>query len=214
MVSEVERPAFTVDLLLLSPQQDVLQVLLIRRRHEPFAGQWALPGGFVAANERPEDAARREMQEETGVRKIDDLVPVGGFAAPGRDPRGWTVSLAYLALMRPEEVARESIAAADDAADARWFAAYAPPEMAFDHGEILTQALERLRMGLWTGPLAARLLPPTFRLEDIHHLYQTLLGRPLDAPTLARRLWAGELWTRAGPGRYRLREVRRPRPAE
>jgi 8-oxo-dGTP diphosphatase len=208
---EYERPAFTVDLLLLSPQENILKVLLIRRRHAPFAGRWALPGGFVEPHEPPAEAARREMQEETGV-EVGKLLQVGGFADPGRDPRGWTVSLAYMALLSSAGVAGQPVAAADDAAEVGWFSAYAPPELAFDHAAILAWALDRLRMELWTGPLAASLLPPRFRLEDIHRLYQTLLGHPLDSPTLARRLWAGEVWTLAGPGRYRLRQASRARP--
>jgi 8-oxo-dGTP diphosphatase len=211
-MSEYERPAFTVDLLLMSPLAGVLKVLLIQRGHEPFAGQWALPGGFVEPHEPPEDAARRELREETGVN-VEDILHVGGFGAPGRDPRGWTVSFAYLALMPPERVAEETIVAADDAAQVAWFPAYAPPAMAFDHSDILQAALERLRMGLWTSPLAAPLLPPAFQLDDIHQAYQILLGRSLDAPTLARRLWTGQIWTLTGPGRYRLRQVRRLREA-
>jgi 8-oxo-dGTP diphosphatase len=210
MMSEYERPALTVDVLLMSPLDGVLKLLLIQRGHAPFVGRWALPGGFVEPNEAPEDAARRELCEETGV-VVKDLIQVGGFGAPGRDPRGWTVSLAYLALMPAPRVAEQAIAAADDAAQVAWFPAYAPPEMAFDHADIVQIALERLRLGLWTGPLAAPLLPPAFRLDDIHHLYQILLGRSLDAPTLARRLWAGKIWTLAGPGAYRLRQVRRLR---
>jgi 8-oxo-dGTP diphosphatase len=204
---EYERPAFTVDLLLMSPLEGTLKVLLIQRGREPFVGQWALPGGFVEPNEPPGDAARRELREETGV-EVEDLLHVGGFGAPGRDPRGWTVSFAYLALMPPDRVAEQTIMAADDAGQVAWFPAYTPPEMAFDHADILQVALERLRMGLWTGPLAAPLLPPAFRLDDIHQLYQILLGRSLDAPTLARRLWAGQVSTLASPGRYRLRQVR------
>ena len=127
------RPGLTVDLLVVSPSREVL---LVQRHNEPFQGSWALPGGFVEEMEPLEDAARRELREETGV-EVSELTQVMTVGEPGRDPRGWTVSVVYLARLDPKSV---KLAAGDDAADARWFPLDALPELAFDHRMILDHA--------------------------------------------------------------------------
>ncbi len=138
------RPSVTVDVVLVRPGESGpdggAEVLLIRRAHEPFAGMWALPGGFVDENEDLPDAARRELEEETAV-VAGPLTQVGAFGKAGRDPRGWTVGVAYTALVSREgAVAR----AGDDAAEAAWFPLDSPPPLAFDHAEILAAARQRL----------------------------------------------------------------------
>lgn len=141
---EYPRPAVTVDMVLCTvADTGALQVLLIRRKHDPFAGRWALPGGFVDEHEDLPAAARRELREETGV-EVDRIVQVGAYGTPGRDPRGHTVGVAFLAIVAPGEV--EGVAG-DDAAECRWFAAHRPPPLAFDHGAILRDA-RRLLAGL------------------------------------------------------------------
>lgn len=130
------RPALTVDIVLLRSWNAGIEVLLIERGHPPFAGHWALPGGFVGENEPLEDAARRELHEETGVEAVH-LHQLAAFGDPGRDPRGWTVSVifwAYLAHDAP------IVRAGDDAADARWWPLNALPPLAFDHEEIMAKA--------------------------------------------------------------------------
>ena len=129
---EYARPALTVDLVLVS-RRAPLRVLLIRRKHEPFAGKWALPGGFVDEGEDLLPAARRELQEETGITDVEpeQLFTVG---TPGRDPRGWTVSVVYRARVNPATLRP---AAADDAAAVGWFPLDELPELAFDHAVIL-----------------------------------------------------------------------------
>lgn len=126
------RPSVTVDVALVTAGP-VPKVLLIRRKHDPFAGRWALPGGFVDANERLIDAARRELKEETGLDHAD-LEQFHTFGDPGRDPRGWTVSVAYLARVDAERLRPK---AADDAEEVGWFPLADPPPLAFDHAEIL-----------------------------------------------------------------------------
>ncbi|HXD86383.1 MAG TPA: NUDIX hydrolase [Urbifossiella sp.] len=126
--------------VVLATRETPPRVLLIQRKREPFAGQWALPGGFVDENEVPADAARRELQEETGVA-IADLEQLYTAGEPGRDPRGWTVSIVFLARCNSGEVKPE---AADDAQAVQWFALDALPELAFDHAKLLGRARARL----------------------------------------------------------------------
>ncbi len=112
------------------------------RAAEPFVDTWAIPGGFVDEGERPVEAARRELAEETGLIWEGPLVPIGTFADPGRDPRGWSASAAYLADIGLEE---PMVVSGDDAAEARWYSVDRLPEaLAFDHAEIVAAALWRL----------------------------------------------------------------------
>lgn len=133
------RPALTVDIALVSLEAP-FRILLIRRKHDPFAGRWALPGGFVDEGERPLDAARRELREETSLENIE-LEQLHTFGDPGRDPRGWTVSIVYLARARSEDLHPK---AADDAAEVAWFSFDALPPLAFDHAEVIGLVRERI----------------------------------------------------------------------
>ena len=136
---EYARPALTVDLVLVTREARP-RVLLIRRKHDPFAGSWAFPGGFVDENEKLIDAARRELKEETGV-EVPDIEQLYTAGDPGRDPRGWTVSVAYLARVDP---ALLTPVAADDAEAVGWFPVDEPPPLAFDHAMILARARGRI----------------------------------------------------------------------
>lgn len=127
-----------MDIVLITNERKP-RVLLIRRKHEPFAGRWALPGGFVDENEPLEAAARRELFEETGV-EAGTLEQIGTFADPGRDPRGWTVSVVFLGRVQPDAVRPK---ANDDATEVAWHSLAAPPALAFDHAEILKAAAIR-----------------------------------------------------------------------
>ncbi len=134
------RPAVTADIVVVTREARP-RVLLIRRRKSPFAGMWALPGGFVDEHEALEAAARRELHEETGLR-IARLEQIGAFGAPGRDPRGHTISVAYLGRL---DAARVRPCPGDDAADAAWHPLHRLPPLAFDHAEIVTAARRHLR---------------------------------------------------------------------
>ncbi len=136
------RPAFCCDTVVCCGPAEARKVLLVKRGAEPFADCWALPGGFVDEGERPHAAARRELAEETGVIWEGPMVPLGAFGDPGRDPRGWTVSAAYLADLGLDE---PIIVPGDDAVEARWFFVdELPDELAFDHGEMIAAALWRM----------------------------------------------------------------------
>ena len=131
------RPAVTVDIVVLSGEAP--DVLLIQRKHPPFEGYWALPGGFIEMEEPLEVSALRELEEETGVTNVP-LTEVGAFGDPLRDPRGRVITIAYAAVVEKPL----NIKAASDASDASWFPSTELPRLAFDHSEIIQKALEKL----------------------------------------------------------------------
>lgn len=139
--SEYERPALTGDTIIVRGAVGARELLLIKRGNPPFVGMWALPGGFLDAFERPEDAARRELAEETGLAFTGTLALVGLYGERGRDPRGWTISAAYLGVLDDD---RADVSGGDDAAEARWFPVGALPDLAFDHAGIVRDALTML----------------------------------------------------------------------
>lgn len=137
---EYPRPAVSVDIVIVT-RAPKPRVLLIRRKHEPFAGCWAIPGGFVNMDETLEAAARRELFEETGVR-VESLVQLHTFGDPGRDPRGRNISVTYLAVVDADNLKPR---ADDDAAEVGWFSLTRPPALAFDHRDILAFARKYLK---------------------------------------------------------------------
>lgn len=139
------RPALTVDIVLFHCTQEDVEVLLIKRARQPFEGQWAFPGGFVDEDESLEDAASRELLEETGIGGVR-LEQLAAFGDPGRDPRGHTVSVVFSGTIEEQTTA----CAGDDAADARWHSALKPPKLAFDHRKILSAALKQLGFSIAT----------------------------------------------------------------
>ncbi|MCJ7759245.1 MAG: NUDIX hydrolase [Gillisia sp.] len=127
--------AVTVDAVIFYRKADVLNVLLIKRKNEPFRDQWALPGGFLEEDEIMLEGAKRELEEETGL-KIEKLQQIGAFGAPGRDPRGRTISIAFVGLIRTEA----KVKASDDALEVKWFNLNDLPDLAFDHRAIISEA--------------------------------------------------------------------------
>jgi 8-oxo-dGTP diphosphatase len=137
------RPAVTVDVVTVTLEREDPRVLLIKRKKAPYEGSWAIPGGFVEPNEPLETAARRELREETGATPTH-LKQLHTFGDPGRDPRGWTISVAYLALLAPEAMVGWHLRAASDASELDWFPLLDPPPLAFDHALILSHAASYL----------------------------------------------------------------------
>ena len=183
---EYPRPSVTVDCVVfgLDAAQHDLRVLLIQRDLEPFAGRWALPGGFVQPDESLEDAARRELQEETGLERVF-LEQLYTFGAVERDPRGRVIAVAYYALVNLDEHAPK---AASDARNAAWFSLSDVPELAFDHETILQAALARLKGKLGYEPIGFELLPGKFTLSQLQRLYELVLERPLDKRNFRKKL--------------------------
>lgn len=172
------RPALTTDCVLLRLFRDDVKVLLIQRRNPPFKGRWAFPGGFVNENETVEEGAARELKEETLLSDVD-LHQFHTFSAPGRDPRGWTVTVAFFACLR-RDLEMEAVGS-DDAGLAQWFSLKDMPELAFDHQEILERALTEIRCRMITEPLAFSFLNPVFTFDDADTLLSNLFGADADA---------------------------------
>lgn len=197
-------PAVTTDIAVFTLREDALQLLLIRRGNPPFAGNWALPGGFLDIDEDLDACAARELAEETGVRDVY-LEQLYTFGAVGRDPRERVVSVAYFALAPAQRLAVE---AGDDAADARWFRLDALPALAFDHADIIATAHRRLLAKLDYSTIAFQLLPETFTLSELQQVYETLLDAELDKRNF--RKWALALAQIEATGEVRRRGSHRP----
>ncbi len=181
---EYPRPALTVDCVVFGLDSGDLKVLLIQRGLEPYKGRWALPGGFVHLNESLEQAAARELEEETHLKEMY-LEQLYTFGKPDRDPRGRTVSVAYYALVVLEG---RKISAATDASNAAWFSISDLPSLAFDHDDIITAAIQRLKGKVRYQPIGFELLPPKFALSELQHLYETILERQLDKRNFRKKI--------------------------
>lgn len=161
-----------------------LSILLIKRDVEPFKNSWALPGGLVLNEESIEDAVERELKEETGVR-INYLEQLYTFGTPKRDPRNRVISVAYYGLVRPDGF---KLKASTDANDAKWFNINDLPELAFDHIDIITLAIKRLKSKVTYEPIGVELLDKRFPFSDLEKLYSTLLGRPVDRRNFKKKI--------------------------
>lgn len=151
-----------------------LQVLLIQRKNWPFAGQWALPGGFCNENESMYDCARRELTEETGVADVH-LEYFNVYSEPNRDPRGWMISHAFFALVPERYLAARR--AQDDAADVRLVPVEEAlgMELAFDHGRILRDALAQIRAKMLTTTIAKQFLPESFTIGELYQVIRMVV---------------------------------------
>ena len=183
------RPALAVDCVVFGLDDGELKVLLIQRALEPFEGRWALPGGFVHVDEDLETAARRELEEETGITKVF-LEQLYTFGEVDRDPRDRVVSVAYFALVKLSD---HRIQAATDAKDAAWFAAADLPTLAFDHAEIVATALTRLKGKVRYQPIGFELLPAKFTLSQLQRLYEVVLETPLDKRNFRKKILSMDL---------------------
>jgi 8-oxo-dGTP diphosphatase len=184
-----ERPALTVDCVVFGFDQADLKVLLIKRGLAPYKDTYALPGGFVRINETLEEAARRELEEETGLKKIF-LEQLFTFGELNRDPRERVVTVAHYALVK---LADHRTHAATDAAEARWFSVAKFPKLAFDHAHIINVAVERLKGKVRYQPIGFELLPPKFTLSEIQRLYETVLQQSLDKRNFRKKILSMDL---------------------
>ncbi len=170
----------TVDVVLLTLHEGQLQVLLLKREREPFAGALALPGGYVHTDEDQScaDAAQRVLRAKLGLQS-PYLEQLASFSGPGRDPRGWSVSVAYFALVPALEALP---------AGAQWRAVDKLPALPFDHGRIVATALERVRNKSQYSSLPVHLCPEPFTLPQLQAVYEALLGEPINPVSFRRKM--------------------------
>ena len=194
--------AVTVDLAVLTLRAGALHVLLVERGHEPYAGHWALPGGFVLPDESAETAARRELAEETGLSDVSGLhlEQLRTYSEPDRDPRMRVVSVAFAALLphAPEPHG------GGDAAQAQWLRYNALGPLAFDHDRILADAHDRVGAKLEYSCIATAFCPPEFTLGELRQVYETVWGTALDPPNFRRKVLATPGFVEPVPGAARL----------
>lgn len=200
-------PAFavTVDVVILTMSDSRLHVLLVRRGMAPFEGMWAIPGGFKRPTETLDEAAKRELAEETGVDATSLLAQFGAYGDPGRDPRMNVVTIAYLAVLRDVG----EVVAGTDAADASVIPVSdvlnRKIELAFDHAQIVRDAVERVRVDLEITGIATTFVGPTFTLAELRNVYEALWDVRLDGANFRRSLLSENGWViptgcRARPG--------------
>jgi 8-oxo-dGTP diphosphatase len=181
---EFRRPALTTDCVIFGLDAGDLKVLLIQRGLPPFEGRWALPGGFVRVGESVDECARRELQEEAGLKNVF-LEQLYTFGDPKRDPREHVVTVAYYALVN---LVNHPPKADTDARNAAWFSAEDVPRLAFDHQNILATALDRLRGKLRYQPVGFELLPRKFTLTQLQTLYETILQQEFDKRNFRKKV--------------------------
>jgi 8-oxo-dGTP diphosphatase len=189
-----DRPSVTVDVVIFSLIEEALHVLLVKRRHPPFAEMWAIPGGFVRSRESLEEAASRELAEETGVTDVY-MEQLYTFGKPDRDPRTRVITIAYFALVPYSAIDHRP---GDDAAETGWFPMADLPKLAFDHGEILAYALTRLRYKLEYTSVGFQLLPDVFTLTELQRAYEIILDEVLDKRNFRRKILSAEILEETG----------------
>jgi len=186
MAEDFPRPMVTVDVIIFTVLDDNLRVLLIKRNVEPAKGAWALPGGFVHIDESLEDAAKRELEEETGVKDVY-LEQLYSFGDPKRDSRGRVITITYFALIRAEG---QNLRGGGDVSEAKWFPAYKTPQLAFDHGKIYEYALQRLKWKLEYSTVAFQLLPEEFTLTQLQKVYEIVFNKKFDKRNFRKKIFS------------------------
>jgi 8-oxo-dGTP diphosphatase len=197
-----ERPLVTVDVAIFTVLDDELRVLVVRRPEsdgEPYPGRWALPGGFVDVQQDASlhACAVRKLKEKTGV-STPYLEQLGSWGDAKRDPRGWSTTHAYFSLIPPPQ--NLDATRSRGSAESEWVQADAGARrsLAFDHSDILAAAIARLRGKVEYTSLPAFLLPETFTLPELQHVYEVVLARPLDKSAFRKRMLDGDFLEEAG----------------
>lgn len=190
-------PAVSTDVVIFTIQEEQLRVLLIKRAGDPYKHTWALPGGFVEINEGLEQAAQRELEEETGLSGVF-LEQLYTFGKPDRDPRERVITVAYYAMVPPD---RTALRPASDAGDAGWFPRGGLPDLAFDHERIISLALQRLTSKIEYSTIALQFMPESFTLGELQRVYEIIQEEPLDKRNFRKKILADGFITATGTQR-------------
>jgi len=179
-----DRHAVAVDVVLFTIQDDALKVLMVKRTAAPFRGRWVLPGGVVRSDESVDEAALRELQDKVGIATVY-LEQLYTFGDLDRDPRGRVISVSYYAMV---DWGHFQLKAPRKLVSARWFPVNRLPNLAFDHRNIVTYALERLRNKVNYTSVAFQLLPQRFTLTELQRAYEVILGQRVDKRNFRRKM--------------------------
>lgn len=180
------KPSVTVDIITFTIKENDLKVLLVKRAIEPFKGMWAIPGGFIRLEESIEDAAKRELEEETGVKEVY-LEQLYTFGDLNRDPRGRVITVSYFALINSEK-SKQELKATTDASEASWFSVNKLPKLAFDHDKILEYSLKRLRWKFEYTTIVFSLLQKKFTLSQLQKIYEIVFNRKFDKRNFRKKI--------------------------
>jgi 8-oxo-dGTP diphosphatase len=183
-IHQYQKPSVTIDVVIFTIQNDNLKALLVKRNLEPFKSKWALPGGFVRIDESLEEAAKRELKEETGVKNVY-LEQLFSFGEPQRDPRGRVITITYIALINSENI---DLKASTDVSEAKWFSIENTPLLAFDHKKILNYALQRLKWKFEYTTVAFSLLPKKFPISEIRRIYEIVFNKKFDKRNFNKKI--------------------------
>jgi len=185
-LEDYPKPSVTVDMIIFAIKENSLKILLVKRNIQPFKGEWALPGGFIHLEESLEDAAKRELQEETGVKEVY-LEQLYTFGDTKRDPRGRVITISYFALISPTQSEQE-LKATTDVSEAKWFDLKNLPFLAFDHSKIIQYAIKRLKWKFEYTPIVFSLLPKKFKIPEIRKIYETIFNKKFDKRNFRKKL--------------------------
>lgn len=185
-LTDYEQPSVTADIVIFSIIGDDLKVLLVKRNVKPFKNSWAIPGGFVRTDENLDAAAKRELFEETGVKDVY-LEQLYTFGDVKRDPRGRIITVAYMALIRGDDI---KLKASTDVSDARWFSVKALPKLAFDHKKIFDYSLKRLKWKFEYTCIGFSVLSKRFAISSLQNIYETVLNKKIDKRNFRKKLFS------------------------
>ena len=191
MFQEIKTHEITTDVVIFTIKDNKLQVLLVKRAHEPFKGRWAIPGGFIRLSENLDNAALRILKEKTNVDNIY-LEQLYTFGDPLRYPSSRVITCAYFALIRSDDI-KLSFDNSQGITEVQWHEVYNLPTLAFDHKEIIEYSIKRMRERLEFCPIAFQLLPEKFTLTELQKSYELILDMKLDKRNFRKKVLTGSV---------------------
>jgi len=198
-IHDFDVPLTSVDMAIFTIEDDILKVLLVKRAQFPAKGQWALPGGFIdlKRDRNLDETANRKLREKTGVSS-SHLEQVSTYGSPSRDPRGWSVTIAYMALISCNELSLKSDESSEDVVWAPIDDVRNSYTLAFDHGTILEDCHQRLKNKVQYTSLPISLLPQNFTLSELQRTFELILGSSIEKKSFRRRVLAANIITETG----------------